>query len=105
MDLELFYAYNFYVDCLLELLDSGLNISEGLQDLILDTEPVYETRVKQVGSFYRVTTVVELKGRYFAIDWYRSLSETGEYKNKYPYQPYEVVPINKDKTEWRRKNR
>lgn len=98
------FDYDLYVGCLLEMLDSGESLSdEDISDMLCNTETISEEVTERSRWYNETTTIVELKGRHFAIEWRSCLSETGE--NEYPNQPYEVEEVEEKRLVWRRKNR
>lgn len=84
----------------LEKILKGEELSEGeLSDLVWDYE--VESQDGEHGRWHEyVKTIVELDGKYFAIDWARGLTEMQEHE--FNNQPYEVKKVEKmvKVTEW-----
>lgn len=94
----------FDMDVLLEKLDNRDKLSEEeIEYLLRDTKSVDETITEETRWHNEVNTIVEIQGRYFAIDWCRCLSEDGECE--YPNQPYEVEEVEEKRLVWRCKKR
>lgn len=93
----------FDMDVLLEKLDNRDNLSEEeIEYLLRDTESVEETIKEETRWHNEVITIIKIQDRYFAIEWCRCLSETGE--SEYPNQPYEVEEVEEKRLVWRPKN-
>lgn len=98
------FDYDSYEIGLLRMLDNEENLSdEDISYMLCNTETISEEVTERSRWYNETTTIVELKGRHFAIEWRSCLSETGE--NEYPNQPYEVEEVEEKRLVWRRKNR
>jgi hypothetical protein len=90
------YYWEHFDEIMLRKIDSGEKLTEReLQTLVGDFE--VDTEYGHNRRWTRgVTTIVELKGRFFSVDWEEGLTESQE--NEYYNQPYEVVKHTYEKT-------
>ena len=88
--------YNDYEKAVLNL-KSEKNLSEKeIKILLNESQEVYEEEGENRRWNQAITTVIEIDGKCYAIDWLRGLTESQE--NEYWNQPYEVKLVKEEVT-------
>ena len=81
----------------LELIDSGIKLSEDQLQELLDYEIEFERKYGDSGRWSRfVHSILAIGGRYFELHWGQGLTEYQE--NLFDEQPIEVKPVERTKT-------
>lgn len=82
------------MDEIIKKLKDGEKLSEGeIKDLLWNGDEVDEIEGDDHRWQKDMTTIIDIDGQLYAIDWMRGLTECQE--NEYLYQPYKVKKVEK----------